>query len=441
MKTIKTIIAGLLALSATLCWVSCENQDYPDRFRASDGVPTIHFVRYAESDEFIEQAYMDEVICLVGDNLRSIVDIWFNDQHAILNTSYMTDHTLLVSVPKNQAVVQTDLIYMITASQDTITHPFKVLPPSPVVESMSCEYAPQGSVAKIFGKFFIDVEYVEFQGGTGARVEASELEYTSSEITLTIPAAATAGQVKVKTASGLSGSAFHYLDSRGLLFTFEPGTRGFNGWNPATVITDPTDGVSGAYAQLGDGGVHTLAGDGGSWSEGAGGYSLPYWPGSWNNPEDYSDNAKLTDLVDFSNFANMAYKFEMKISPDTPWSACALQLIPAPVTAVSEGNACTDIFGVNVAGANNTYFHEGLDLPRGLYYPWAATGSFDTNDEWITVTMPISEFTYGWDGATASGSLNPDSFASLLIFFHGISGGTDCAPIIKIDNIRAVPVK
>mgnify|MGYP003311025823 CR=1 FL=1 len=136
----------------------------------------------------------------------------------------------------------------------------------------------------------------------------------------------------------------------------------------------------------------------------------------------------------------MAFKFEMKISPDTPWKSNAMQIIPAPVTAVTLGNAGTDIYGVTVAGANNTYYHEGLDLPRGFYQPWKETGSFDTGDEWITVTVPISEFTYGWEGAAAAGQLNPDSFASLLIFFH-CGAGADCNPIIKVDNIRAVPVK
>lgn len=438
MKTIKNIFAGLLVAALASSAVSCAKQDYPDRFVLADGIPTVHFVRYTNSDEYIEQAYMDEVVCLVGDNLCSVAEVWFNDIQAVLNTSYITDHTLLVSTPKTQATVQTDLIYLVNAAKDTVKFPFKVLPPSPEVKSMSCEYAPAGSVVKIYGNYFIDVEYVEFQGAD-ARVNAANLQYTASEITLTIPAGATAGQVKVKTASGLSGSSFHYLDTRGMLFTFDGGLSA-NGWNPATVVTSPADGISGNYIQFGDGSTKELSGDGGTWSEGAGGYSMPYWPGSWNTPENYADAPRLFDVVDFTNFSNMGIKFEMKISPDTPWQSNAMQILFASVTAVTLGSAGPDIYGVEVAGANNTYFHEGLDLPRGYYTPWAATGSFDTADEWITVTIPFSEFAYGWEGAASSGKLGPDSFASLLIFFHG-GAGTTCHPIIKVDNIRAVPVK
>ena len=381
---------------------------------------------------------MDEVVCLVGDNLCSVAEVWFNDIQSVLNTSYITDHTLLVSTPKTQATVQSDLIYLVTASKDTVTFPFKVLPPSPVIKSMSCEYAPVGSKVSIYGDYFIDVEYVEFQG-TDARVNAADLEYAANRITLTIPAGATAGQVKVKTASGLSGSPFHYMDKRGMLFNFDEGLKP-NGWNPADIKASPADGISGNYIQFGDGSTKELSGDGGSWSEGSGGYSMPYWPGSWNTPENYADAPRLTDVVDFTNFANMAIKFEMKISADTPWMSNAMQIIFAPVTAVTLGNAGPDIYGVEVPGANNTYFHESLDLPRGYYTPWAFTGSFDTGDEWITVTVPFSEFTYGWDGAVSANQLGPNSFASLLIFFHG-GAGTSCKPIIKVDNIRAVPIK
>ena len=439
MKTIRNFFFGLLAAGGALIALSCDRQDYPDRFTATQGVPTVHFVRYANMDENIDQAYMDEIVCIVGDNLRSVSEVWFNDKKSVLNTSYMTDHTILVSTPKEQASVQTDMIYLVTASNQTVTYPFKVLPPAPVITGMSCEYAPQGSEVKINGSYFIDLEYVEFQGAN-ARVNAADLKYTSSEITLTIPKTATAGQIKVKTNSGLSGSPFHYLDSRGMLFTFEDGALQVKGWNPATIVSNPDDGISGNYIQFGDGDAHGLSGDGGTWSEGAGGYSMPYWPGSWNTPEDYSECPRLTDFADFSNFANMAIKFEMKISPDTPWKSNAMQIIPAPVTAVTLGKAVEDIDGNQVAGANNTYYHDNLDLPRGYYTPWAATGSFDTGDQWITVTVPISEFTYGWEGEKASGELNANSFTSLLIFFHG-GKGADCKPIIKVDNIRAVSIK
>ena len=92
-----------------------------------------------------------------------------------------------------------------------------------------------------------------------------------------------------------------------------------------------------------------------------------------------------------------------------------------------------------LAGANNSYFQDDV-LPRGFYRPWSDTGSFDTGDEWITVTVPFSNFTYGFSGAQATGTLTANDFASLNIFVVGGGlDGTECTPIIRIDNIRAVP--
>ena len=102
-STIKHIIGIVGAVVLAGSSVSCDRYDYPDRFRATEGLPTIDYVRYADRDVFIDQAFMDEILCIVGTNLTSVHDIYFNDQKAIINTSYITDKTLVVSVPSTQA--------------------------------------------------------------------------------------------------------------------------------------------------------------------------------------------------------------------------------------------------------------------------------------------------------------------------------------------------
>ena len=132
----------------------------------------------------------------------------------------------------------------------------------------------------------------------------------------------------------------------------------------------------------------------------------------------------------------------MLIPKANPWTSGAMQIIVGGVDKISQGNAgVKDIDGNTLAGCNNTYFNND-ELPRGIYRPWEATGSYDTGDEWVTVTIPISEFKYGFSGGAATGSLNASDFTSLTIFV--VSGGitgTDGNPVIKIDNIRAVPNK
>ena len=60
------------------------------------------------------------------------------------------------------------------------------------------------------------------------------------------------------------------------------------------------------------------------------------------------------------------------------------------------------------------------------------------------MTIPLSEANLGWDGTAVSTEIKPETFASAWFFI--CNGGLDlpeasCTPIIKIDNVRAVPYK
>lgn len=442
-KTISYLFAATLLVSGLS---SCDKADYPQRFRATEGVPTVHSVRYADKDTYIEQAFMEEVVCILGENLKSVHEVLFNDQQAILNTSYITDNTLLVQVPKTMAKVETDKIYLVTAKSDTVTYNFRVLPPAPRVKNMSFEYAADGQEVTITGSYFYQKAgaalVVEFPNATVENIPDADI--TLETIKVKVPAGAQPGRVKVTTASGTGSSEFMFRDNRGLLFDFD-GTNGLytanKGWHAAPIVDG---GVSGQCLQL-NGSRQEFTADGGDWHDGDAHFE--YWAGNWQDPETYGtwDGRRLIDIVDFSNFGSMVLKFEIKIDPSTPWTGCPMQIIFSGVQHVSNGNAdVKDIYGVTLPGCNNTYFNNtSISLPRYMWRPWAATGSFDTNGEWITVTFPISDFTSFFDGSMATGTLTPDCFSNLELFFAGgtSSEGTPCSPIVYVDNIRAVPAR
>ena len=421
-------LLGVFALAA------CDSIDYPDRFVQTSGLPTIDFIRYADKDVIITQASMEEVICIVGDNLTSVHDLYFNDQPAILNSSYMTAKTLVVTVPKTAPVEQTDKIYFYNKDGQSTSYDFKVLAPAPKIERMSNEWAAAGEKVTITGNYFIEPMTVQFPGA-----EATELSnITATSFDVVVPEGAQPGKVKVTTASGTAQSIFMYKDTRGMLFNFDSDPHPANhGWHAQKIETDDTA-LDGNFLRLGDPSV-TLDANGG-WNDGN--FSFEYWPGDWDDPVTYADSPRLTDFVDFSAWKNMALKFELFIPSSNPWKSGAMQLIVGGVDKITGGAAdAVDIDGNVLGGANNTYFNN-TELPRGMYVPWAESGSFDTGDRWITVVVPYSEFVYGADGSKASGELKASDFTSLTIFvWDGGTPGTDCQPVIKIDNIRAVPVK
>ena len=444
---LSSLLLTALAIASGFSLQSCKDQ--PDEFKLTDGTPTIDYIRPAlarSSDSLLVEALPQTQICIVGSNLTSIQQMYFNDKKAILNTSYITNNTLIVQVPSEIPDVVSDKIYMITSAHDTLTYDFHIVIPAPNVAQMSCEYAAPGSTATIYGSYFIDDPNIPLEVifPDGKTAEIKNINESRSTISIVVPDCKTEGQITVKSIYGSSKSSFRYLDSRGMLFDFDTpnavtgAVLGNHGWHAQKIETDATA-LSGNFLRLGDPSV--LLDAEGAWNDGN--FSFEYWPGNWQDPEDYQgDGVRLTSLVDFSDYSNMSYKFEMLVPKANPWAAGAMQFIIGGVTKISMGNAgVKDIYGNVLGGCNNTYFNND-ELPRGMYRPWEATGSFDTNDEWITVTLPISEFKYGFSGGAASGSLSASDFTSLTIFV--VSGGitgSDCYPVIKIDNIRAVPNK
>ena len=422
----------MLLAAAALGFASCE--DYPDAFELADGVPTVQYVRYADRDVLIEQAYMGEVVCFVGENLCSVRELFFNDQKAVLNTSFMTANTLVAAVPGNLPKVKTDKVYMITKGQDTLTVDFKVMMPAPQIKSMSCEFQQPGTDVTVYGNYFSEPMTVTFEDGAGAEVTSFK-SVSMTEITFTIPADAKPGKIKVETESGLARSPFSYYDfCDGLITDFDGGTDVVpQGWNFSGTYSSE-GGIMGNYVELKS--ANPMGADG-AWNED---FKIDFWCGTWDG--DPMDNMSgpgvpICNIIDFTNFQNMALKFELYIPSSNPWMAGAMQLI-----------FCSADRAANDSWQNNTFLHTsstdgGLDLCRGLYRPWEATGSFDTGDKWITVTVPFSEFTYNADGTAGAVPLaKPEDFATFVIWpWSGGVVGAECTPIFRIDNLRAVPAK
>ena len=166
MKRMDKYMKALLLAAVTLTGFSLTScKDEPDKYEVASGKPTVYYIRCLSSEvvgqqddedtkytngELVESAYPSSTLCLVGENLRSVVEIYFNDLKASLNTSYITDNTLIVNVPSNVPGKVTNKMYLISSSEDTLDVDFQVIISAPTIVSMSCEYAPIGSTATIY---------------------------------------------------------------------------------------------------------------------------------------------------------------------------------------------------------------------------------------------------------------------------------------------------
>lgn len=433
------------ALAMMGCFMTaCEDQ--PDKYEIADGVPTLKYVRSPlpeEADSLLVGAYLGNTVCLVGDNLRSIYELYFNDQKATLNTSYMTDHTVLVDIPKNIPEEVTNKIYMVTKSGEKVDFDFSVMVPAPVVSSMSCEYAPAGSEAVLYGDYFVDDPNVPLTISMPGDITVEGEQITSitkTAVKFIVPGGAVQGNIRVKSIYGTGQSVFQYKDTRNILFDWDGKYEGAlaagNSWNGDNEkkgqILASVPPVDEKYMVMGPA---TLSG--GQWQT-PGEYLMMYWP----DPNATEGCVPLYNLPQFKKMLEdykieeLALKFEVYVPTSNPWMAEGMQIRFTSLDEVSMSNQTQDYIW------NDDESHEEGKAPRGVWVPWEETGSYDTNNQWVTVTLKISEFNKLVSGLASDTEFTQDRFAGLSIFLRG--GGVDgkeCEPIICIDNIRVVPVE
>lgn len=433
------------ALAMMGCFMTaCEDQ--PDKYEIADGVPTLKYVRSPlpeEADSLLVEAYLGNTVCLVGDNLRSIYELYFNDQKATLNTSYMTDHTVLVDIPKNIPEEVTNKIYMVTKSGEKVDFDFSVMVPAPVVSSMSCEYAPAGSEAVLYGDYFVDDPNVPLTISMPGDITVEGEQITSitkTAVKFIVPEGAVQGNIRVKSIYGTGQSVFQYKDTRNILFDWDGKYEGAlaagNSWNGDNEkkgqILASVPPVDEKYMVMGPA---TLSG--GQWQT-PGEYLMMYWP----DPNATEGCVPLYNLPQFKKMLEdykieeLALKFEVYVPTSNPWMAEGMQIRFTSLDEVSMSNQTQDYIW------NDDESHEEGKAPRGVWVPWEETGSYDTNNQWVTVTLKISEFNKLVSGLASDTEFTQDRFAGLSIFLRG--GGVDgkeCEPIICIDNIRVVPVE
>lgn len=445
MKTryINWFFVAALAMMGCLM-TACEDQ--PDKYEIADGVPTLKYVRSPlpeEADSLLVGAYLGNTVCLVGDNLRSIYELYFNDQKATLNTSYMTDHTILVDIPKNIPEEVTNKIYMVTKSGEKVDFDFNVMVPAPVVSSMSCEYAPAGSEAVLYGDYFVDDPNVPLTISMPGDITVEGEQITSitkTAVKFIVPEGAVQGNIRVKSIYGTGQSVFQYKDTRNILFDWDGNYEGAlaagNSWNGNNEkkgqILASVPSVDGKYMVMGPA---TLSG--GQWQT-PGEYLMMYWP----DPNATEGCVPLYNLPQFKKMLEdykieeLALKFEVYVPTSNPWMAEGMQIRFTSLDEVSMSNQTQDYIW------NDDESHEEGKAPRGVWVPWEETGSYDTNNQWVTVTLKMSEFNKLVSGLASDTEFTQDRFAGLSIFLRG--GGVDgkeCEPIICIDNIRVVPVE
>jgi hypothetical protein len=424
-KTALLLSAGLMA---GFSMAACNDDDETD----SGADPVIRYFRptdAAKADSMIVDLSLGQTVAMIGENLDNIIGMKFNDQEIALNPCYVTPTAVIFTTPVAIPGKVTNMLYLTCKNGKTVEYPTETLLPAPVIENVSKGFLKAGDVVTIKGNYFIPTADtpIEISLPGGVTVAAGESS-TYTTLTFTVPdGISKSGSLSVSSAFGATNWPYDMIpyddlkESRveGLLIDFD-GKNGAmaaaNGWRPGNAA-DPSVELSGK-ACLFDNKGDALEGDiTGSWLEDN--MTVNYWP-------DASSNVLTRVPVD--NIENYAY--QMEIFVENPWPAVCFAVQPTSLEAVSASNN------------NNLYYST---VSSYLYEPYISDPEFTTNGEWITLTMPLKEFTRTIEGKGTSG-LKVDDLAGLTIRWAGKGSGDLTAvpkfqPKLYFDNVRLVKSK
>ena len=409
------IVLFSLMVSASI-FTSCK-EDYTGKYKMTDGLPVITFIRYQNKDlagQLLDGAYMGDNIVVIGDNLTSVQEVWFNNVKALLNINLMTKNTLFVNVPRDLPSVRTDKIYFVTGKKDTVKYDFQVRIPAPVIDRMKCEFVPEGGEVVVYGDYFLaaDPSLIKVFIGDDELPASDMISYEKTKLVFKAPPMDIKGPLEVKTLYGNSGRTKDiFRDDRGMITTFDDDYPIVPGWgNPKYIESDPEFALIGNYMRF-SGEITNV----GEWGQMDAEMTFHYWG---------EDNGKPAGNLFPSDPKTSTLKFEVNII--RPWSALSMQFF-----FFGQG-------GTNGIMWSNTY-------PRALWMPWTVKSGSETTvipyttDGWITVAIPLSEFNLDSQGGVGDPSF-PTSFGALtIVVFRGGVEGLPCNPLILMDNIRVIP--
>jgi hypothetical protein len=233
MKSIyKSTLLLVIAFAMAGTIISCSEDD------SNGGAPKISYVRITKptaSDSLLVSAGQGQMIAIMGQNLKDVRQLWFNDQRASLNPSFITDQTIITRVPSEIPTEINNMMKLIFGNGETLEYDFSVDISEPLISYMKSEFVNTGDVAVIHGNYFYEPLSVSFAGGAQGEI----VSVADDMIEVKVPAGAQAGPITITSNFGSTESSFWFRDNRNLIATFDGTTGGL--WHGPNYIvsSDP----------------------------------------------------------------------------------------------------------------------------------------------------------------------------------------------------------
>lgn len=241
---------GLMAaLGMLLSFQSCENKDV-------DGMPMISNVRLldpAAADSSLNGALPGSLIVIQGQNLESVLKVYFNDFEATFNSALGSDKNIVIAIPAEAPTkaVKADVpnkIRVVTKGGET-TYDFSLTSPEPRLDGLYSEFVKPGGTIIINGDYFYNIKNVKLGAANLEILSASE-----KQIRAKMPAQGTIDFLTVEGEFGTVKTNFKLNDTTVYMMNFDVpvttwGATVCYGSAPIVPATDP-GAIAGKYSRI-----------------------------------------------------------------------------------------------------------------------------------------------------------------------------------------------
>ncbi|WAC13440.1 glycan-binding surface protein [Dyadobacter pollutisoli] len=245
----KTGLGLLMSAGMLLSLQSCNENEL-------DGAPTISNVRLLDptkADSSLNGALPGTLIVVQGQNLGSVLKVYFNDFDASFNSALGSNSNIIVTIPANAPTKAADAgvsskIKVLTKGGEA-TYDFVLIAPQPVISGLYSEFVKPGATVVINGDYFYNIKTVKL-GTTALQVVSS----TPKQITAKMPATDVIGSITVEGEFGIAKTTFKMNDLEGHMVNFDvPATTWGSEvcWGGAPIIAATDSGaISGKFSRI-----------------------------------------------------------------------------------------------------------------------------------------------------------------------------------------------
>ncbi|WP_156101222.1 hypothetical protein [Salegentibacter sp. Hel_I_6] len=209
---LKNRLGLLLLVFSAIFTVSCDSEFDVEETEGGNAPPVITSVSEAREDVPVTQGTLENTYIIRGENLSSIIGIYFNGERASFNPALGTDELAFVTIPETAPYVGQDNIMLVENLSGTTEYDFSLLTITDFTESTT--EAGEKTVTLIGGDFTETSAVIFASGseeeGTLVEREAEILSVNETEVTVAVPDGIEQAFIHLETSRGASAQSDSY---------------------------------------------------------------------------------------------------------------------------------------------------------------------------------------------------------------------------------------